>query len=137
MVLSPAAPLGDPEGIESMRVAFVAILVSVAAAFGAAVAGNYCTAWQGSAPSACVAYGYQSLAFAVLGAAALLFVGGILALAWGPHVPESPEGLYCANCGHSLIWRPQERQWYCERCGRTYRSDIDPAFFPREVGRYL
>ena len=137
MALSSGAPLGVTEGIEDMRLAFVAILVSLAAGLSAAVAGNYCTAWQGSAPPTCAAYGYRLLAFAVLGAAALLFVGGILALAWGPHVPESPEGLYCVNCGHSLIWRPPEKQWYCERCGRTYRSDIDPAFFPREEGRYL
>ena len=126
MALSSGAPLGVTEGIEDMRLAFVAILVSLAAGLSAAVAGNYCTAWQGSAPPTCAAYGYRLLAFAVLGAAALLFVGGILALAWGPHVPESPEGLYCVNCGLLDLEATRETVVL-----RTMRSHVPVRHRPR------
>jgi hypothetical protein len=137
MVLSGPAAVTGFGGNPATRVAVLVILISFAAGLGAAIAANTCTAWQAIGAPECADYGYGWIAFPVMLAAGLLLLGGILGLAWGPRVPESPEALYCPNCGHALIWKPDVNQWYCERCGRTYRSDIDPAFFPRDEGRYI
>lgn len=126
-------PWREPEGFAASRLPVLLIIASLGLGTGALIAWNSCTSYQVGPPIRCIEYGYQPTALVLLLVAGVMLVAATTWLWSTRPAALSPQAMFCPVCGHSLAWYPETEAWRCARCGRTYRSAIDPGFYPRDL----